>query len=99
MAPRGIDQSFIDEALRAAVAPATLANRNQLRVFRERENLPRHECVVENDLCLFEQACGTKRQQIDCARTGPNQINSARHDTPDAAAARRRNHGVRVFVN
>ena len=99
VATRRIDQPLVDETLCCAMATATFADRDELRALGEREHIGGDQRIVKDDVGRFKQTRRPQGQKIACAWTGAGQVDLSPHQASAVAATRRRNQGVRAFVN
>ena len=74
---RQADQALIDAQLRGPRAAGALADRLQPRLRRERQNLRRHQRVVEHDVGLGQRVRRVQRQQPRIAGAGADQPDGA----------------------
>jgi hypothetical protein len=69
----GVYQLLVDETLCGRMPPAAFSNRNTFRPRCEGQHIFPDERVVQNDIRLGEQLCGTQRQQIRRTGAGTDQ--------------------------
>lgn len=73
--PGRVDELLIDDLLSRRWATASLADRNQAGVRREREHVRVYQCIVEHAVRFGEQPCSTQRKKVQRPRAGTDQIN------------------------
>jgi hypothetical protein len=78
VAKRAGDQLLINECLRRGALTAALANRDQLSLRTEFENIRCDKRIMQNDLCIAQHRSTAHGNEVGCARAGAYQPDATR---------------------